>query len=60
MTVGTETERLRRAVDAFVAGVNADLGNKAGLSPSERNQLRAEIESCAQRLDELHARLNSG
>ncbi len=59
MSVASEIAHLRRAVDAFVAGVNADLGSRTGLSQSQRSQLRAEIETVTQRLDELRSKLGS-
>ena len=58
MSVASEIAHLRRAVHAFVAGVSTDLGSKAGLSSSDRTLLRAEIEDCTQRLDELRSRLS--
>jgi hypothetical protein len=57
MAISTETARLRRVVEEFVAGVSADLRSKQGLSPSEKRMLRAEIERCTQLLDELRSGL---
>lgn len=58
MPVATEIARLRRAVEAFVGGVNADLRTKGAMSTSDRNAVRAEIEACTQILDELRSRLS--
>lgn len=58
MSVATETARLRRAVVAFVAGVEMDLRGRSGLAASDRNALRAEIEECTQLLDELRSKLS--
>jgi hypothetical protein len=53
MAVSTEIARLRRVVEEFVGGVNADLRSKQGLSEQDKRSLRAEIERCTQLLDEL-------
>ena len=58
MPVATDAARLRRATEEFVAGINADLRSKAGLSAVEKRQLRAEIETCTQMLDELRSKLS--
>ena len=58
MPVATDAARLRRATEEFVAGVNADLRSKAGLSAIDRRRLRAEIEACTQLLDELRSKLS--
>jgi hypothetical protein len=58
MAVSTETARLRRVTEEFVAGVKSDLKSKQGLTPAERRHLRAEIEHCTQLLDELRSSLS--
>jgi hypothetical protein len=58
MAVSTEISRLRRATEDFVANVGTDLRSKAGLSDADKRLLRAEIEACAQLLDELRSKLS--
>ena len=58
MPVATDAARLKRATDEFIAGVNADLRSKAGLSAIDRRRLRAQIEECTQQLDELRSKLS--
>ena len=58
MAVATEIARIRRATEEFVTNVNVDLRSRAGLSASDKRQLRAEIEACSQLLDELRSKLS--
>ncbi|HEV7275217.1 MAG TPA: hypothetical protein VGN80_02915 [Devosiaceae bacterium] len=54
-----EAERLRRDVQSLVDAVDLGLrpGSKSPMTAKEQRAVRAEIEACMQRLDELRARL---
>jgi hypothetical protein len=54
-----EMGRLKRVIDEAVRGITADLSSKAKPSQAERQSLRADIDSCIQKLDELRSQLNS-
>ncbi|MEQ1770116.1 MAG: hypothetical protein ABL879_09770 [Devosia sp.] len=61
MPTTTEVARVKREIRGLVDAAALDLrpGSKTAMSATEKRQLRSEIQSCIQSLDELAGRLSS-
>lgn len=59
MAAANEMARVKREIEVLGETIEAALRAGAkGLTPTQRQLLRSEIEHCAQRLDELRNRLS--